>query len=261
MVYHYGVNESSNGFLVSRPFGRQEVTGPPPRSNGTMAGIIRRGRLRCGVGVSSSVPAVEKQQELADGLVGLQGMDVEFCKAVASGLLGSSETLEVVKVANDTKGFSLLQDGQIDILAGAPWNIETEVRELTTGVGFSFSQPYFYITTVVDIVGSNMLSNRCLATRQSDHEWATVVKWIVEAIIFAEENGITKETSNKMPAVSLYGIELSRIFRDAVNDVGDYADIWNRTVPETIPRQGRNLLFDGANPSPLIPIIPGLLEY
>ena len=88
----------------------------------------------------------------------------------------------------------------------------------------------------------------------------TFVYWIVDATIYAEETGITRDTANKMPAVYLFGTELTRVFRNAIGGVGSYSEIWDRNLGDVIPRGGRNLLFNSSNPTPLIPIMPGIVE-
>ena len=45
-----------------------------------------------------------------------------------------------------------------------------------------------------------------------------------------------------MPVVSLFGEERKQMFRDAVYAVGNYGEIYNRTLESIIPREGRNLL-------------------
>ena len=105
---------------------------------------------------------------------------------------------------------------------------------------------------------SNLDSNRCLATKQGDHEWATFVFWIVEAIVFADESGIGMARSNAMPTVGLYGTKFSRLFRDVIATVGSYGEIYERNLEDLVPREGLNLLADFT--SPLRSHVPGLVQ-
>ena len=45
---------------------------------------------------------------------------------------------------NSSKIFEALSNGSIDVAAGIGITLERDVREPTTGEGFSFSAPYFY---------------------------------------------------------------------------------------------------------------------
>ena len=79
-------------------------------------------------------------------------------------------------------------------------------------------------------------------------------------MVHAEENGITQGTANEMPAVMLYGSKFSRIFRDVIASVGSYGEVYERNLAQHIPRAGMNLLYNTSHQSPLIPMMPGMLE-
>lgn len=81
-----------------------------------------------------------------------------------------------------------------------------------------------------------------LVTRQDDPQWSAFVYWIVSAIFYAEEEGITMATSSQMPIVNLFGPLNTRIFRDAVEAVGSYAEIYERNVGDEVERGGLNTL-------------------
>lgn len=129
---------------------------------------------------------------------------------------------------------------------------------ISTNFGFPFSAPSLFVLMLTSLSHSNLDSNRCLATRQADHEWSTFVFWIAEAIVFAEQNGMGKATSNSMPTVGLYGSNFNRLFRNVIAAVGSYNEIYERNLEDLIPRQGLNLLADMT--SPLRFHIPGILE-
>lgn len=102
--------------------------------------------------------------------------------------------------------------------------------------------------------------NLCLATREDDVQWSKFVFWILEATVFAEENGVTEVTSNEMPTVGLFGDDFQRMFRDAMFVTGNYGEIYDRNLEAHVPRSGLNLLFDNANPGPLHFPMPGLFN-
>ena len=108
-------------------------------------------------------------------------------------------------------------------------------------------------------VNRYMKDPHALATRQDDVQFAQFVYWIVSAIFYAEEEGITLETAEEMPLVRLFGSRFSYIFRDAIGAVGSYAEIYARNIDDIFPRGGPNLvnaLLGGPQHYPY----PGVLE-
>ena len=81
-----------------------------------------------------------------------------------------------------------------------------------------------------------------LVTRQGDEQWSKFVYWVVSAIFHAEEQGITKQTANEMPVVSLFGPLFVNMFRDAIGSVGNYGEIYERRAEGEVPRGGLNLV-------------------
>ena len=60
--------------------------------------------------------------------------------------------------------------------------------------------------------------------------------------IYAEEEKITRSSSNAMPEVKLFGFIFRRMFRDAILAVGNYEEMYARNVEAIVPRSGFNLL-------------------
>jgi hypothetical protein len=81
-----------------------------------------------------------------------------------------------------------------------------------------------------------------LVTREGDPQWSSFVFWIVHALFYAEAEGITQDTSTRMPVVNLFGRLHFRIFRDVVASVGSFKEIYEREAEASIPRSGLNLL-------------------
>jgi general L-amino acid transport system substrate-binding protein len=81
-----------------------------------------------------------------------------------------------------------------------------------------------------------------LVTRQGDPQWSSFVYWIVNALFYAEEQGITQASSTRMPVVDLFGRLHFRIFRDVVAAVGSFEQIYRRNVESYVPRKGLNQL-------------------
>jgi hypothetical protein len=109
-------------------------------------------------------------------------------------------------------------------------------------------------------VGVNRFSKQPLAlvTRQDDHQWSQLVYWINTALVYAEERNITQDTAaEEMPLMETFGPSLKNMFRQAVNAVGNYGEIYARNVQDEAPRGGpHDLNIDWSGP--LLYPSPGL---
>jgi len=73
-----------------------------------------------------------------------EGMSVDLCTAVAVIVFGSEYRVELIKVNSITR-FTALADRVIDLLIyGDTHTMERDFHEKAAGVGFQFSDPYFY---------------------------------------------------------------------------------------------------------------------
>ncbi|CAB9499983.1 Putative amino-acid ABC transporter-binding protein YhdW [Seminavis robusta] len=236
------VNNGTTGQMQSRPFGKNILKEEEYILGSTMERVLQRGKLVCGVQLGRPGFAMEVEGGL------IKGIDVDFCKAAAAGLFGGVDSLDIVPLDTPSDGYQKLVNGEVDAIAGALWNLENDVMEPTTGAGFAFSQPYYY---------GSVDDNHCLAALQDDPNWSSYIFWLVSAIVYAEEKGITPETCNDMPYIYVFGSSLKRIFRDAILGVGNYGQIYDRNLAAILPRIGRNLL--NANPlGPQLYHVPGL---
>lgn len=137
-------NDGTTGMLESADLGNavNPVTAGFTTS-GTIDTIKARGMLNCGIsGDRPGFANFNTEQGV------WEGMDVDLCIALASSLFdGDINRVVFLPVEEDTdagSGFTLLNSGEVDVLAGALWTLENDVREPTTNSGFSFSRPYFY---------------------------------------------------------------------------------------------------------------------
>jgi hypothetical protein len=106
-------------------------------------------------------------------------------------------------------------------------------NEATTKRGLAFSSPYYY---------DNACNAFALVTRNDDNQWSSFVYWIVmSTFFFAEENYINAATSDSMPIAILFGESFRHMFRHCILAVGNYGDIYERTL-FYITRSGQNLL-------------------
>ena len=134
----------STGLIYSYPFGDTEVVGPGPIPGGTLETILKRKKLRCGI--RSNKPGFAYYN--ASGDIKYRGLDVDYCRALASSLFRSNreavDFIQFVNEKNTSDIFMALANGTVDVVAGIGVTLERDVQEPTTGEGFSFSVPYFY---------------------------------------------------------------------------------------------------------------------
>ena len=88
-------------------------------------------------------------------------------------------------------------------------------------------------------IGTNVFSKEPLAavTRDADPEWSDFVNWVIQALLAAEEQGITQDNAATLPIVSVFGDRFENMFIDAVATVGNYGEIYRRHLEPLIPRQ------------------------
>ena len=236
-------NDASTGLLYSIPNGNVLDYGPDPLVNGTLDSIHQRGHIICGVSstrdpaFAREVPDNSSSSALEEGTNGgtvWLGFDVEFCRALSGSLFLGDKTRVVFVALDRTESFAALSSEQVDVVAGARVTLQANYFEPTTHRGYEFSPPYYYDNAMKDAFA--------FMTREDDVQWNSFVYWIVMATIFAEEEGITMDTAVSMPVVTLFGERLKQMYRDCISSVGSYAELYNNSLQEFIPRDGANRL-------------------
>ncbi|KAL9179839.1 hypothetical protein ACHAXT_007809 [Thalassiosira profunda] len=266
----------------------------------TLQRVQVRGKLRCGLS-STRGPAGE-------------GFYVDLCRAVASVLLGDPNLIEEVPVSGANR-FESLYNRSIDLsLYGDTHTVEREVREKTTGAGFTFSSPIYYDgiayvgnATYVECAEEQKRYNECaslricagegstsadfvqssfpsdffvvssswqetvealdngtcnaaaadqsflldfasqlpsfnessvqvggtvrsksplaIVTRNDDREFSDVLNWVVQALYYGEEQGLSKNASLCQNDTGALSSPLDLNYNNAVYCVGNYHDI------------------------------------
>mmetsp|Transcript_3657 Transcript_3657/g.5301 ORF Transcript_3657/g.5301 Transcript_3657/m.5301 type:complete len:272 (+) Transcript_3657:2-817(+) len=211
----------TTGLMYSHPLGKVDTVGPGPINGGVIERILQRGFLRCGI-PGDKIKRVE--------------LDVEFCRALSASVLQRTpDNVSFQRYSDDDDVYLALENGDIDVYAGG----EVDVGSDFLLPGLSFSNPYFH-------EGGKAFA---LVTREADVQWADFVYWVTMATIYAEENGITQNTSNEMPLVNLFGTDMERLLRDAILAVGNYDEMYRRVFGQNATRVGLNKL----NASPFGP--------
>lgn len=80
-----------------------------PAGDGKLAEVQARGSLICGV--NNAVPGFGFVDEAGEHV----GFDIDFCRAIAAGVLGDSEAVEFVDLTTEQR-FTALQSGEVDVL-------------------------------------------------------------------------------------------------------------------------------------------------
>jgi len=227
-------NEGTTGLLYSHPFGKVDTVGPGPIKGGVIERILQRGFLRCGISYRNYQDGIEDWLEARYDQSTL--LHMEFCRALSASVLQRTpDNVSFQRYSDDDDVYLALENGDIDVYAGGAVDVDSDFLL----PGLSFSSPYFH----------RRGKAFALVTHEADVQWTDFVYWVTMATIYAEENGITQNTSNEMPLVNLFGTGLERLLRDAILAVGNYGEMYRRVFGQNATRMGLNQL----NASPFGP--------
>ncbi|WP_319530148.1 transporter substrate-binding domain-containing protein [uncultured Cohaesibacter sp.] len=109
------------------------VSSAAAQSGDTLTAIKERGSLLCTGHNGSYLGFAE-----VDDKGGWQGFDIEFCRALATAILGSPDKVQIVPISWAQR-FPSIQSGDIDVIIKVTGWTQTRDTEL----GLQFSQPYF----------------------------------------------------------------------------------------------------------------------
>lgn len=104
-----------------------------PAGDGRLAEVQARGSLLCGV--NNAVPGFGFVDETGEHV----GFDIDFCRAVAAGVLGDAEAVEFVDLTAEQR-FTALQSGEVDVLI----RNTTRTSSRDGGLGATFLTTTFY---------------------------------------------------------------------------------------------------------------------
>ena len=213
------------GLVYGIPFGRPIKEDPRTEKTGKLANVLEQGLLKCGV--STNVTTSE--------------FNIAICEAIATALFGEvSNRTEIVSLPMEfNNSFGSLLDDEIDIVVGALSSnfppMEGSLKD------FSFSRPYLFSPLHDDRLDASLL-----VTKSEDHRYSSFVQWVIDAIVNAETNLFSKEEKDKADFLNatvdvspLYGKWYGRIFKDIISTVGNYEEIFERTM--NVARSGCNL--------------------
>jgi len=139
-------------------------------------------------------------------------------------------------ILTDGFGFDMLANGMCNVVAG-----ETPIVLEDNAIAAGYTGDY--------AISTNTLSKEPLAwvSRQEDERFSDIINWVIMALLTAEEQGITQATATDFPTYDGLGETWETIFRDAVAAVGNYGEIYDRTLESVLPRSGLNEINEGGS--------------
>ena len=193
------MNRLNTGQAMMReiPFG--DMTQPPPygRAVGRLD-RVRDSELRCGVFVPDNFNSTLEESR------GLVGLNVEFCMAVsAAALNGDVKRCILVPFLYSDKddAYRALNNGTVDLIAGALWEFKYDFRSSDDLAGVHFSTPYFYGNES----STEGLGAYTLATMEGTDLFSSFVNCVVVAMMWALRRQITREFYLDMPHSYIFG--------------------------------------------------------
>jgi len=222
------INDGTSGLIFSHPFGNLLGSASSGHvEGGILEKIFQRGYLKCGILDQNTLGRFDTEKHTPSGL------GVDYCYALSAGIFRdyTEETknnyTKIFPIVSTSMSSSLNQH-EMDVINLVEVNLINDVSKK-----MSFSQPIFY---------NSQEGPLALATYQDDVQWAYFVYWAVSATFYAEERNITKESSNEMPLLNLFGPHHKPMMRNIIKAVGNYGDIYDRNTDDLGPRAGINML-------------------
>jgi general L-amino acid transport system substrate-binding protein len=130
-----------------------------------------------------------------------------------------------------------MNEGLCNVIGGTRFDVQPESIE---PFGLSSDIPY--------VLGNRMhtKSFETWQTTASDRQWTKFISWVFEALVQAEESGITKSTAlERMAKTDVFGEDFEDIFINAVLPHGNFGELWDKTMP--FPRAAMNQVCDGTS--------------
>jgi len=143
----------------------------------------------------------------------------------------------IVKVTSLQAEIDGLEKGLCNVIAG---EITLTAEFVVRNMGF---------TGPVYELGDRVFSKepRSAVTQQDDRVWFKFVSWIFEALIQAEESGVTRLTANKLSSSDVFGEQFQNMFQNAVAANGNYGEIYQRNLEGKFTRDGLNRINTGTS--------------
>jgi hypothetical protein len=200
--------------------------------------IRRRGHLRCGV----VTPIGYLGGNISENSDMIVGMSADYCRAFSAAIFyGQTDNVEFTTfVDGDYSAFNALAASTIDVLAGAKVDL-AYLFQTDSHAGFHFSEPFYY---------GNERGYYSIAVSNDNSLLYSFVDAIVLAPVYALTKGITRDDSEQMPLVPIFGNNVNWALRDAVQAIGNWNELYEKNFRSDTQlldssSRGRNALNDG----------------
>ena len=144
--------------------------------------------------------------------------------------------VRVVTVSSNDALFESIDQGLCNVIVHYPHILQYSAMQAE---GYQGDSSSYEVTTK-----TYTKSFETWMTRPDDRVWSQFVNWVMEALVQAEESGVSKASSWQMSKTFVFGEQYQDMFRNAVGAVGNYGDLWNN-MP--FSRSGLNLVNDGSS--------------
>ena len=192
-------------------------------NDGKLKEIKERGHLNCAVYLD---PAHNLTRSSLATVV-----NDKFCKLLGVAIFqGDPDATNITYI--DSMDYTEFPS-EFDVVAGAGWEGKiVDSWDLTNAGSMSLTYPYFvhdkyrYNGEEYDGLGFHL----SFATDNEDFALNYLTTSVVVATVYAQREGITKDTPSDMPLIELFGDSLTFMFRDVIAYGGNYDEIINEAM-------------------------------
>jgi general L-amino acid transport system substrate-binding protein len=170
----------------------QATAAPVAAGPGLLQRVRERGRLLCGA--NADLPGFGFYDRVRDTW---SGFDVDFCRAVAAGILGDASAVEFVglNTSGRNERFDAVRSGAVDVLfRNTTWTLGRDIAQLAFGpTTFHDGQTFMVradagVTRSADLAGKRICVARGTTSEQNLNDDFAAEGIAFEAVLFDDEN-------------------------------------------------------------------------
>ena len=158
----------------------------------------------------------------------------------------------VYPVETFSDAYKFHMDGTCNVIAGeksyvTPENLKSE--------GYNVDGQNYHFGTIQ--YSREPLS---VMSYSGDSQFSDFLRWVIYGFIHAEEKDIGISDALNMPETNLFGEGMKSMWKHAIQNVGNYGNMFEKNLGGLIEREGLNNLNDVLNPGPQFISTPGTLK-
>jgi len=240
---------------------------------GALKRIHDRGHLICGVFTGAAPNLTTRSLPVL--------ISKKICEIIAVAVFrGDSGSVNITYVDElDYFGFP----DEFDVITGGNKEDAINWNPANAGKTVLFSRPYYYFDKYVhkgaeyDGLGKSLspLTN----SNEATDVLSTFVSTLIAGLVYAQREGITRNTSAQMPRIEIYGDDLTFMFDGIIAFAGSYDDVinealalsdgavgigWNWVIPDKVAPSNNAVYhcdFTGNCPRPCMPYVIDGVEF